>query len=1264
MTLILLHAPVASSPLNNRAQRLERVHMFAGRHLGEEEFDREQAYADLRLSGLLQGRPAGIVHGLEISTGAPGLSPASPVPDSLVLSPGLALDGSGRAVSLYYPLRAEWQPLLQRYRERHPLADPSGIYYLLLRRDNRQINAPLSDACQRQELDPTRDTQRVVSATLELQRLSIDPAAVTTLSRERIENWVAADRVDGTFMAALGSAVPLALVAIGPALDAASPFTHQPHWLSVEAGRYPARPHSGYRVLLDQVSAALRRVMQRAATGVSPALPLADFLAATLHLDFLPAAGQLPLQWLQNPAAPAPTLLWLPAHVGVDMVPVPEAAVTELLHRDIARRVIDLRQPAGDRIRLLLAVNEPDYRPDLLDIPPTDTTLEADIYRFYRRAHDSWRRWHEQFNALYYLGPSALPPLQQPDDAAALEPGVLDPAQFRHLDLPRPEQPPLPPADLFAAVIGRADADLDPDNPGLPYPFNQGAPAAPAVYNQWLVAGSPPAVAAPAGDGLVIQYAVALVELEAVENQIRALRSRVEKSRDLLLLMRQQLDSQTVALAALAGGVAGDGSGLQVARWLPYASMAAATLSPEQSAATAALATTAPTAAATPASGRAAPALTRTLAAGTSAALTLNNRALQSAQPQPVPRSVSSTGLSQSLLSGALASTSTVSRNSALLARQPQSFSAFELGINQTRLEQLASLSRQAVAAPAYEAREYRFGVLDHISPEVNEYAKAYYGMKELLATLADLFDRTDAASLRSNLQKAGRADEGNEGPGSTSPFERSSRLEAPAVLDNLATHNAKTYDNGTPVPSADVTRRRALLLSQYRYHALFKAGRILTQWIAIGESRYNTLERKLQGKLREQANLLARLEKLAGLIRIGRETLENLDRQRVEKLGDYGVAQRLLDEDWRQVHQRFIERNRILSSALRGLYYVRVRPTPVSARLADPLPLRHGSSGDLVPGCDPSVDVDLPEVLLTFFATVCEIPLDDWATLRPLQPRLPALPQFAYLEQLRRARFSARPAHLLSGSGNASLGARLQTVHRQNHSVLQQWAAASLPATSASSLQTQAEAARILSLEDLAATTGPLRKASQELRDQLEHAAHCLLQRLNLLPGSVRLQWGQLAEDDLLRVEEVAWWPGLERAEADDFNATRTVAELVSWWFRQLHPEATANSRSAMRNLLRAVLIHAALGDPQEILRGSVQVPPRLSRVGESLQLQLNRMPAPGTRLHLLDTGQQVIATLTVEDHTAAGTRVRIADLVQPEAIINTRCTVVGVGR
>jgi len=322
MTLIQLHNPVACTPyrIPPLPRRFERVHMFPGRHLGEEEFDREQTYADLRLASLLRGRHGGIVHGLEINLGPNGVDA-----DGFTVNPGLGLDAAGCAVSLYYPLRAEWQVLINAFLDANTTNDATGVYYLLLNRSNREVDSPGSDPCQRAELDPTRDTRLVVTGTLALQRLSIVPGAVTTTPRELIENWVAADRVDTSFMAALGTAVPLALLAIGP--DSTGGFA--PLWLSQESGRYEALPHSGYRVLLNQTSAALRRVMQQAALEENAAIPLPQFLTDNLHLDFLPAAGQLPLEWLQNPASTTPSLLWLPQHLGIDMVPVPEEAVLE-----------------------------------------------------------------------------------------------------------------------------------------------------------------------------------------------------------------------------------------------------------------------------------------------------------------------------------------------------------------------------------------------------------------------------------------------------------------------------------------------------------------------------------------------------------------------------------------------------------------------------------------------------------------------------------------------------------------------------------------------------------------------------------------------------------------------------------------------------------------------------------------------------------------------------------------------------------------------
>jgi hypothetical protein len=298
---------------------------------------------------------------------------------------------------------------------------------------------------------------------------------------------------------------------------------------------------------------------------------------------------------------------------------------------------------------------------------------------------------------------------------------------------------------------------------------------------------------------------------------------------------------------------------------------------------------------------------------------------------------------------------------------------------------------------------------------------------------------------------------------------------------------------------------------------------------------------------------------------------------------------------------------------------------------------------------------------LETFFNAVTEIPMDDWVVLRHLHFKLPPMRHFEYFHQMRHSRFQARALRIQADVKTGSLRSRLKTIHQQTQMVLQHWSRAGLPRSQSNTTKIQAEAAKVLSLEDLALMkAGMLRKPAHELREKLEACQYCLLEQLDLLPPSLRLQWGQLAEDDRLRVEEVAWWPGLDGAERDDFNATRTVAELIAWWFRQIDAETSANSRSAMRNMIRAALIHASLGDPMEIIRGKVHVPPRRAAVGERLQVKLNRAPSPGTRLQLIDPQQRMVALLTVEDHSDQATRAQIVNLVRSHIRINTQYRVV----
>ena len=1189
---------------------LQRLHLFAGRHLGEEEFDRQQAYMDRRLAPLLAGDEPGIVHGLQVRTAQ--LDTAG---ESFTVNPGLAVAGNGQTLGLFYPLRESWSTLIEDYLAETHSASAAGLYYLTLRRASRHVDAdPDIDPCQREEFDPTRDARRLVVGTLGLQRLAIDTAAVAANSRELLENWVAANHVDALFLRDMQDAVPLGLLAISlvPAVELGEEPHYAVRWFSEASGRYLAIRNSGYRVLLRQVSEAFRRLLLRADEDIADDTTLAEYLRDNLLLDFLPAAGELPQQLLTDIAGTAPGVSWLPRHLGVDMVAVPESAVPELIARHLPRRVVDLRLPAGARLRLLLAVTAADYKPDLLDLPQTDRQLQEDVFRYFMRAYDPWKNWMQQFNHLYAL----------------LEDDVLPEDQLKALDLPEAIAAPQLPQDFYAQIISSAEAELgSEDDPGALYPYNQGVPDYPRFYRNWGVVAAtdltnppvlPPPLPEPVEDGLLIQYSVARVDLEALDNEIRAVRARLEKTRDFLMLQRQQLDNQTVSLASLAGGVAGDGSGLQVARWLPFSNLTAQL--PAQPEATPSAAPSAPVTA-------------------TAAAVGLADAGAKSSGASPVGRTTSnyialgSSNVSKNFaVAGSSGQTATKTAGgssnflfSTALWSSPSSFSAMQFSYNSMQLNRIAAAPRQALTKPAFEPKVYRFGTIEHIRPEIQEYKKAVRGMSELLTTLDGLFDVAEAKSIKATLNRYGK----------------------PKSLEDLGI-------DGNVELTEDLVSKL--------YEALFDAGKILTKQIAYMEGRYARIEARLEGRLRARLHMEARIEKLLALINRATQELQSLDSRRIEFLGDYGVTQHLLDEDWAQVYRENQERTRILTTAIKGLYFVRERQTPVSLPLADPLELRHGKASDIVPGCNWQEDVQLPEELEEFFDTVLEVAMHDWAALQGLQVHVPPLQRLEYISRLRTVRLQSK----LSKKRRTPPMARpvkvsLFNVQQQTQSVLAQMASLQLPLAQVSAKQRQRQTARVLSLEDiLSGSKGYLGRQGQTLHNHLQQAIACLLSRLNELPPSLRLQWAQLAEDDRLPVDQVQRWPGLERAEREDFNTMRSIVELLAWWFRQLQTEASAEAQGAMRNMIRACVIHSALGDPQEILHGQVHVPPRRLAPGEQLRLRLNRAAEPGTVLQLMDVQQTVVAVLKVDDHDQNGTIANISQVTRKDVVIDTRFRVV----
>jgi hypothetical protein len=234
---------------------LIRLHLFPGRHLGEEEFDRIQAYTDARLAPLLATRYAGILHGLEVDLGIKVESS-----DGFTVRTGMGVAGNGRVLGLYYPLQQTWKELIDGYLAETLEESAVGVYYLMLRRTPAYIDAATdTDPCQRDEFDPLRDTRLETTGTLGLRRLALAEDVLDTMNREQIENLVAALHVDGEFLKSMSDTIPLGLLAVKE--QDSEPVLA---WFSQEAGRYLAMPNGGYNTLLNQIEMAFRRLTTEA----------------------------------------------------------------------------------------------------------------------------------------------------------------------------------------------------------------------------------------------------------------------------------------------------------------------------------------------------------------------------------------------------------------------------------------------------------------------------------------------------------------------------------------------------------------------------------------------------------------------------------------------------------------------------------------------------------------------------------------------------------------------------------------------------------------------------------------------------------------------------------------------------------------------------------------------------------------------------------------------------------------------------------------
>jgi hypothetical protein len=214
---------------------------------------------------------------------------------------------------------------------------------------------------------------------------------------------------------------------------------------------------------------------------------------------------------------------------------------------------VDLVHGLGDRIRLLLAIPDLDYRRDLFDLPQRQTQLEDELFRRGKAAARAFQLWRQQWFALFNgLTPEQLKALRAPI-FRAIPP--RDPDLYRD-DLVAARRATLPPAT--APVFAGAPATAPLPEPYASHVADRHPPPPDYERVSEVLPGDP-----------------GLFRLrEDLREDIRHLEVALDKSfrlleevNDFLGLQRQQLDTLTVSLSTLAGGVPGDGLGAKLVRW-------------------------------------------------------------------------------------------------------------------------------------------------------------------------------------------------------------------------------------------------------------------------------------------------------------------------------------------------------------------------------------------------------------------------------------------------------------------------------------------------------------------------------------------------------------------------------------------------------------------------------------------------------------------------------------------------------------------------
>lgn len=1270
--ILLAPAPPAAAPIHLQrpvaaGQDAVRVNYFPQRSLGSAEFGQLARYIDQRLLGVSVIAQPGVVEGLTLTPAR--WDPGTPALAQISVQPGLGVTRGGVVIRLSAVLTVNWADLAAVWRGGLAAGQPTrsladGVYFLAVRpMAFETLHGPPPAPPVREPVDPLLDERQdsfvelILSDAIPLT-IPLPPAAASPGDIALFLNNVVAGLTPAGVDAATGGAVPLGLIVVRGG---------QPWLLSQAAGRVVSHSAGLRATLLAQVRETLTLALAEPADAT---VVSGDRIAQIGgRVRYLPAAGELPLGFLLPPpraaGAPLPPLPGDPQSTCPFLSPSLEVALTtirasrvpRLLTSELRRAPIDLSVPTADAVTLLLAIPDKDWRPDLLDEPHGDPLLPSVLFRTFTTALTAQIAANDAWNAVYgglgshmtddnrtimnYLlvtaaGTTQPPPTRQDlidhhaDMLVSFADDAGDPKALG--DLLRSQTPvvtlPSPPDATAVQTnldrLGYAVQDAPPTAPIEPdvvlQPLTQdGHLPDGTTYTRWLevnklVRPTESTDAPKATDPGALAKLYTLQQVYSILAQItRTQQTTLEAHQRLLVLQRQHLDIVSSLTSSLAGGVPGDGTGMQFARLLPFIQLRLPPIPsppppplPPAPPPPAAVAAPLPPVAPAPA----APAASLAIAAPRSIAASITASAsrsiLATTALTPVSMTVSPS-IGQFQLAPVAAAPHQISFAPGLLAATQQtSFVPPTSTVGQLigKTDVAADVAAQVGAItqkPQFDFTPAVSGVAAHLAPATATVNTVQTGFQNL-------------AALATGLNVPG----------------------LPTVSLSNATDENQAYVNLGTLGRGLVDQIGAVQNAAQPVEARYLAWR----------DRLATLEQRIAAAQLDLAHARAKLAEALRAFAV--------------PAADYASAQQLVLEEIQRVAAANATRRRVLGAPT-GLFWVRQRQTAIARGLSSPLPLTADTPSDLVPGCTAN-HAGPPASVQPFLDWVLELPLDDFAPLRPLYPGMPDRAGLPQLSAIRAARITvASPALTHSATFGASFAAGdLAALHNANLTSFADRLQTSVVSFLPSLADTQRQAMRIFSIPDVLLLPGDLlRRRVEQLRQSFEAACGCLIEKLRGMAPSTRFNLAALAGQNAVDSLSPASWPLTGVTAADEFTAVREITAIIDWMARQLADTPSVYARPALANLVRALLIAAAYGAPDEALSGEVTAPPATFSVGDPVRFTLSRAAPIGTLLDVFDAGQRLVGKMRLEDATSDGASGRLVASYAGNVAPGTQLTV-----